>query len=295
MDISSAVRALKIVEDFENSAAADNGDAFMYVEALKYLIDETGEAQYISRLGGYYYEQRRFDLALKYYEAAAQKGDLHATDALGYIWYYGRTGETDYEKAFEYYSRAAEMGSLTSAVKIADMYKNGYYVEKNNDEYKRRIMELYPKVRNAKYLNEPLPEVYTRLAGIYIKDDSDDNARKLLADARTFLEQRMMNNPFFGTLNQLNWLINDYYSITEFETDNFELYDLFHVLKKPAKVRFWCDGEAHEVEATGGETEPEICLDGKWYRSCKDFLLKAEISGRRITALCYDLYGFEVI
>lgn len=295
MDITSVSEALKIVEDFENSTATDSGNAFLYVEALKYLMDETGEAQYTSRLGGYYYEQRRFDLALKYYEAAAQKGDLHATDALGYIWYYGRTGETDYEKAFEYYSRAAEMGSLTSAVKIADMYKNGCFVEKNYDEYKRRIMELYPKVRRAKYLDEPLPEVYTRLAGIYIKDGSSDKARKFLADARSFLEQRMMNNPFFGTLNQLNRLIGDYYAITEFESDSFELYDLFHVLKKPAKVRFWYDGKAHEVESADGETEPEVCFDGKWYCTCRDFLAKAKINGQRITALCYDLYGFEVI
>lgn len=295
MNINGISDALKIVERFENDPIFEKDEEFLYTEALQYLYDKTGEGEYISRLAGFYYEQRRFDLALKYYESAADKGILHAFEGLGYIWYYGRTGKTDYEKAFMYYSKAAEMGSLSSEVKIADMYKNGYFVEKNSDEYKRRIMELYPKVKNAKLLNSPLPEVYTRLSKIYIGEGKNGEAAKLLTNARPFLEQRMMNNPFFGTLNQLNWLIDDYYSITEFDVDNIELYDLFHLLKKPAKVCFWLDEEQHIVESSKGETEPEICFDGKWFRTCKDFFLKAEIGGIRITALCYDLYGFEVI
>lgn len=295
MDINKISRALKIVEQFENDPAPGKDGEFMYTEALKYLIDETGEGEYVSRLAGFYYEQRRFDLALKYYEAAADKGVLYAFEGLGYIWYYGRTGDTDYEKAFRYYSKAAEMGRVSSEVKIADMYKNGYFVEKDPDEYKRRIIALYPKVRNARLLNEPLPEVYTRLARIYADEGRNEEARSLLTDARAFLEQRMMDDPFFGTLNQLSWLIEDYYSITEFDADSIELYDLFHVLKKPTKVRFWYNEEPHIVESADGETEPEICLDGKWFRTCKDLFLKAEIDEIRITALCYDLYGFEVI
>lgn len=295
MNINGISDALKIVERFESAPAFGKDEEFMYTEALQYLFDKTGEGEYISRLAGFYYEQRRFDLALKYYEAAADKGVLHAFEGLGYIWYYGRTGRTDYEKAFAYYSKAAELGSLSSEIKIADMYKNGYFVKKNSDEYKRRIIALYPKVKNARLLDDPLPEVYTRLARIYKDDGRNEEAAKLLTDARPFLEQRMMNNPFFGTLNQLNRLISDYYSIVEFDADNIELYDLLHLLKTPVKVRFWYDDEQHIVESAEGETEPEICLDGKWFRTCKDFFLKAEIDGIRITALCCDLYGFEVI
>lgn len=295
MNINSISEAQSAVERFESDNAPTKDGEFMYIEALHYLFDETGEGEYISRLAGYYYEQRRFDLALKYYEQAADKGVLHAFEGLGYIYYYGRTGEPDYEKAFMYYSKAAETGSLSSAVKIADMYKNGYFVEKNYDEYKRHIMQLYPKVKNARLLDDPLPEVYTRLAKIYAGDGEYDKARKLLAEARPFLEQRMMCNPFFGTLNQLNYLISDYYSITEFDAENFELYDLFYLLKKPVRVRFRYDKEQHIVESADGETEPEICFDGKWFRTCKDFFMNAQADGTRLTALCYDLFGFEVI
>ena len=58
------------------------------------------------------------------------------------------------------------MGDLIAAYKVADMYKNGYYVQQDTEKYKSMIEELYPKVKNARRLNEPLPEVFTRLARI---------------------------------------------------------------------------------------------------------------------------------
>ena len=38
--------------------------------------------------GGYYYEQKHFDLELKYYEMAASMDHDAAYECLGYIWYY---------------------------------------------------------------------------------------------------------------------------------------------------------------------------------------------------------------
>ena len=46
-------------------------DDFMLTEALGFLIRETHEAGYMCELGGFYYEKRQFDLALKYYEMAS--------------------------------------------------------------------------------------------------------------------------------------------------------------------------------------------------------------------------------
>ena len=38
-----------------------------------------------------------------------------------------------------------EKENLVVTCKIADMYKNGYYVEKNQEEYKEIIENLYQK------------------------------------------------------------------------------------------------------------------------------------------------------
>ena len=51
----------------------------------------------------------------------------------------------------------------------------------------------------------------------------------------------------------------------------------------------------HSIEAAAAEPEPEICFDGKWYRTLFDFLEKTKIDGERLTAIYDELYGFDVI
>ena len=118
--------AKRVESAFYEKSAPTEEDVFLFTEALNYLIEETKDPGYMLELGGYYYGERKFDLALKYYELAAEYKLIDAYDCLGYIWYYGRTGKRDYEKAFKYFSLSAEAGNLQAAYKVADMYKNGY-------------------------------------------------------------------------------------------------------------------------------------------------------------------------
>lgn len=46
------------------------------------------------------------------------------------------------------------------------MYKNGYYVDKDLDIYKRIIEKLYIKVKDLCDPHTPIPEIFIRLAGI---------------------------------------------------------------------------------------------------------------------------------
>ena len=61
-------------------------------------------------------------------------GNRKATENLGYIYYYGRKGEVNYEKSFNYFAKAALVGLICSLYKIGDFYRNGYYVEKDEKE-----------------------------------------------------------------------------------------------------------------------------------------------------------------
>lgn len=92
---------------------------------MDYIIRTTKDLKAMMSLGGYYYDERKFELALKYYEMAAEYKIDSAYECLGYIWYYGRTGTKDYEKAFNYYKLAKDAGNIVAAYKLADMYKNG--------------------------------------------------------------------------------------------------------------------------------------------------------------------------
>ena len=289
------IEAQKICRDHYDLTNPTEDDAFLYTEALRFLIDETKDPDYMVELGAHYYGIRRFDLALKYYEIAAESGNRYAVSNLGYIWYYGRTGEKNYEKAFYYFEKARRMGDLIAAYKVADMYKNGYYVERDYEKYKSIIEELYPKVQKARMLDEPLPEIFTRLAKIRSGEGRTGEALELYDQARDFLSQRIRCNPFFGDLNIMKYLIRDIYELREFDPSFMELYDLYFVLEKPAQVRFYFEDEAHEIESVKEEGGLAVRFDGNWFRDVDDLFAGAKLKGELLVMRYEELYGFEVL
>jgi len=293
----TVVEAQQIVRDYfrKQNCNPSEEEFFMFTEAMDFLIQETKDPAYMVDLGAVYYENRQFDLALKYYEMAAEYGEIHAISNLGYIWYYGRTGEKNYEKAFYYFNKASEMGDIIAAYKVADMYKNGYYVEKDETKYKELIEELYPKVKEAQFLSEPLPEIFTRLARIRTDEGRTDEALELYDVARDFQAQRLRMNPFFGDLNIMKWMIRDIYKLRPFDKDYMDLYDLYYLLQSPSKITFMVWGRKFAVEAVQEEDGIAIKFDHNWYRTVDDFFQKAEIEDELLTTIYDELYDFEVI
>jgi tetratricopeptide (TPR) repeat protein len=268
----------------------------MFIEAMNYLIEENKDPRDMMYLGGYYYELKRFDLALKYYEMAAAMDYEEAYECLGYIWYYGRTGERDYKKAFECFTKMMEKGDLVATYKVADMYKNGYYVAKDMDKYKSMIEELYDKVQPCRNVFDPVPEVYTRLARIRKEEDQPEEAVELYLMAKEWLSQRISYNAFFGNLNIMKWLIDDLYDIIVFDEDYFDFFDLYYLLKTPHKIRFFHEDEEMNLESVLEGNECSVCFNGKWYHSRDDFFKDATTKdGTKLTTIYEDLFGFEVI
>ncbi len=110
-------------------------EVFTFVAALYKHAISKGDVDAMCDLGSLYYDGRGcmqdFTKAIHYYEMAAKHGHVIARENLGYCYYYGRDIPVDYEKAFQYFAEGAFLGRLVSMYKIGDMYKNGYYVEKN--------------------------------------------------------------------------------------------------------------------------------------------------------------------
>lgn len=285
----------KICRDYYNLTNPTDEDQFLFTEALRYLVEETKEPRYMLALGGFYYEERRFDLALKYYEMAAEYDDLNAIVGLGYIWYYGRTGERNFEKAFYYYDKARQAGDPVAAYKVADMYRNGYYVDKDLSKFREIIEDLYPKVKDLQMLGDPVPEVSIRLAKIRTEEGKTEEALRLYEKARNFLEQRIRVSPFFGNLNIMKWMIEDIYKLKAFDEEDMRLYDLYYALGTPVRVRFTFEQKRHEVEAVEEDGAVVIRFDDHWYRTVDDFFQKAELDGELLTSRYEELYGFEVV
>ncbi len=286
--------AKRIAESFDQNQNPSEEEVFLFTEAMDFLIRENHDPGDMMYLGGYYYEMKRFDLALKYYEMAAAFDYDPAFECLGYIWYYGRTGERDFKKAFEYFSKLMEKGDPVSTYKVADMYKNGYYVDKDQAKYEQIIEDLYPKVRVMKNVFDPVPEVFTRLARIRTAQGKTEEAVSLYLYAKDFLAQRIRINAFFGNLNIMKWLIDDLYELIDFDEGFFDFFDLYYLLKSPHRISFLYEDGEHRLESVMEGSECTVCFDGKWFRGRDDFFQEACIGNRKLTAICNDLYGFEV-
>ena len=291
MTIKEAKEICARLECYDETLSED--DFFLYTEALGFLIEKTRKPKYMLALGSVYYARKDFDLALKYYEMAADLGSEPAIQGLGYIWYYGRTGTVDYEKAFRYFSSLKH--NIVAQYKVADMYKNGYYVEKDYDKYKRIIERLYEDVKDMENPFAPVPEIFTRLASIRTKEGKTDEAIRLYCEAKDVLAQRIEDNPFFGNLTIMKYLIKNLYELKAPDLKNIDLFDLYELLTKPVKVSFMYDGEEFIVEALEEDGEVIISFDGKWYRTTDDFFAKASIDGLRLVVIGWGLYDFEVI
>jgi tetratricopeptide (TPR) repeat protein len=282
--------AKEYIQDYYALSLPNQEDDFHFTECLEYLIHETNEPRYMMELGGWYYERKQFDLAEEYYLMAASYNYPSSYECLGYIYYYGRTGKPNYQKAFEYFSRSAKTGNLVSSYKVADMYRNGYYVNQDYDKYVEIIKSLFSKVKDAKNVFDPLPEIYSRLAKIYKKEGDIDKAIDLLMYAKDFLAQRLQYTSFFGDLTIMKYIILDLYSMTEIEDVFIDLFDLYYVLQFPCTISFSIHNEEHIIKVI----QDYITMDGINYQDTDDFFSRALIHNEKLSSLSYKIENMEI-
>ena len=106
---------------------------------LEYIYEcaiEAGDAQAMESYGNLFYSGRLgvqdFNKAKELYEMAVAHGLDESLVNLGYIYYYGRCGEPDYQKAYECFSKYALISDDTqSYYKLADLYFHGRYVQED--------------------------------------------------------------------------------------------------------------------------------------------------------------------
>lgn len=285
-------KAEQYLHEYHHKSRPTSEDDFKYVECLEYLIKETSYSDYMMELGAHYYRNKDFELAEEYYLLAAENKNPYAYECLGYVYYYGRVGQPDYEKAFKYFKLGMEVDDITCSYKLADMYKNGYYVEKNYDEYCKIIKSLYPKVRDLTNLNDPVPEVYTRLASIYKKEGNTQEAIYLLRYAKDFLSQRMMYSDFFGNLTIMKLLIRDLYSMTDIDINDIEWFDLYYVLQYPATIRFSFKSKEYIIDGTNPK---DIIFNDSHFENIEDLFQRGTVDNYKFSSLSRRIDYVEAV
>lgn len=282
--------AKRLVEKHYQKDNISKDDEFIFVEACQFLIETENDSDAMVNLGGYYYAKEKYDLAEKYYLMAFDAGDDWVADGLGFIYYYGRVGARDYKKAFYYFSLAKDNGNMEAAMKIADMYHHGFGVDKDDEKYKAILLDIFDKIKDTNQLFDPYPEVAHRLADIYINEGHGEDAFDMLVKGKSFIEQRIRYNPFWGNFIVCRRLIGLYYQVVEFDEDKFNLFDLFYVLNKPHVVRLTYHGKQYDIESFFDEGEMRVKCDGRLYKSTENFLSNALFDNKHTYIIEYDDY-----
>lgn len=296
MTNTEAQKAIINYYDKENPTKADE---FVYTEALMYLIKTTKSPQYMSDLAWFYNTKKCFSLERKYLEMAAEYDDLSAIIELGYLWFYGNSGEKDYDKAFYYFSKGAEIGegkeTLWCRYKLADMYHYGLGVEKDEAKYEEIITEAWKEVNPPEYLNEPFPEIALRYAELIASKGKKEEAAKILKSAKKFLAERLSDIPFWGYISVMERIVKLLYTLETFVMESADFYDLFYLTDLPGKYLFSYGKKSETIEVTEEESEKAIRYAGKFYRNFAEFCEKAEIKGKKITNIYDEIYDIEPV
>lgn len=282
--------AERIIGKFFRNDNPNSNDEFAFIEACNFLIETENDSDAMVNLGGYYYGKEKYDLAEKYYLMADEAGDTWVADGLGFIYYYGRTGERDYKKAFHYFSIAKNRGNMEAAMKIADMYHNGYGVEKDDQKYKEILLDLYEKVKDTRSLSEVFPEVAHRLADVLINSGHGEDAIELLKKGKDFITQRIRYNSFWGNFIVCRRTVTLLYKVIEFDYDNFDFFDLFYLFLEPHVVELIYNGEQYLIESFFDEGEMRVKCDGKFYKSTENFLTNALFDNKHVYVIHYEDY-----
>ena len=126
----------------------------LYESYLQYIYEEFQDATAAISLARLYargltYIAPNTERAIELYRENSLRGDENALYELGVL-YDNRGAEGDDKKAFEAFSRAAALGSISASIFIADYYLHGKYVEEDQTFAVSALLsivsELYPKV-----------------------------------------------------------------------------------------------------------------------------------------------------
>ena len=303
----NSFEAYKITKEYQAKSVLSPDEEFMLIEAYMCIINEYKDADPEEEIDGYvamynlaslYKRREEYDLALKYFEMCSRSGGSSLADMeIADIYFDGLTGVYDYKKAFNCYSAAAANGFPKAKLRLADMYKNGLYVAQDEEKYRELVFAVYDQIWDSPVSNYK-GEVFFKVAKIYFEEGFGDDGFELLLTAQGELEDQMTLYTEKDDLDLMKELIEFQYELMQPVIDDsweFQLYDLYYILKEPVSIEFSSSSGMHYVSSVREPSGITVELDGKWYRSIADFFYRATVDGERLPAICKDLLDFKII
>lgn len=204
----------KVFEDaFEFAAQLHHADQVSLLpgEVAALIVEiyleeiERGNVPAMTNLGALYYTGRggeqNYEKALTYYLMADRCGEPQATENLGYCYYYGHTGTVDYEKAYHYFVKGALVDRLNSLYKIGDMYENGFFVDKDESLAFRIYQRCYHNM-SEKDIERVGADICLRMGNSYYygigTEKNLDSALQYYQEAERYYYRKLRGGDFFA-------------------------------------------------------------------------------------------------
>lgn len=155
----------KAIESWQAGAKKKDSDSIVML-AYHYLFGEILE--------------KNVDLAIQLFKEASELDNLSATRELGIIYFRGDKVESDYEKAYDYFSSISE-DDEDSLAYLGLMHIYGRHFEKDNEQGINLIIESIDKgstigkglLKEAFYNNLLTPEQDIQICKYFIQNDND--------------------------------------------------------------------------------------------------------------------------
>ena len=300
-DLKEDYDAYQEMKRFYSMSDPSEEDQFRFVEAMEYLIKNAYFPEdipvYSFNLAIYYRDIKNFTLEKKYLEICEQYGNDICKEQLGFIWYYGLCGQTDYKKAFSLFN---ECDTPLGLCMIADMYLYGQYV--NKDRVKSRsiiedlFIQFYADRKNSLFIKSTVfPEIALRLAKLDLEDGTDDMLDlDSLLDSREILTIRQQHRPFWGNLKVMRRILETTVRMLGNEYDFIDLYDLMTFELSSAVVTFDYNGMKYRLDIFRNNNEIIYQFDDIWFHGPDDFMEKVRINNKRITSIIDQIKNIHV-
>ena len=297
----------QLIEICKSPETITEEKAFIQEELCKYIYEQSKDSQYLVIIASNI-EDKNPELVEKIYKQAIADGDEHSCFYLANLYYSGKLGRPDYEKAFTYYSRAALTkqkgnGSFEDPVtsvhneaklKLAMMYRNGIFVVKDFDRYEQIVNEVYEEVKDKEWHEERYFGLIAK-AKLEIEKGNFEEGINLLFDARIDIASCFDAAQMKDALEDLKEVNDLIYAFIELDLTEIDALDITELLKYPLDLSFTYQNEQYglkTIEENGGII---IEFEGRYYKDVIEFIMNAKIGDEFFRAALFKTDNWEVI
>ncbi len=249
--------------------------------------------EYVLFLLDFYTGKKRYERTKELFEKNSKNPWL--IERMADIEYYGYLQPPNYQKAYELYRFGTTKGNLMAKLRLAQMYRDGIYVEQDTARYQKMVEECYTDFC-AVASKEFLPTIAIIVFELSLIEEMRGNLPKsieYLTELKETLEKAYETGADFDNFSMK--MLNRFYTLTSFNAQTMNVFDIAYVLQKPCVVQFQVKRTKYQVQSLYQNNRLVVLFQNRYYRNPQDFLNRATLHNERLKTLNHQIKKMEVL